>query len=698
MAIILLKNVYEYTGSQQYEQYTDYFYNYTKWEFDTATRQTVTVTVPITISDPSNAENYSRPTGEMFYWECLQGTTTRRDYYHNGNGGFTYQDTPNSTSCNYTPAPLTLLVQSKTNPTSATSSDGAATLLASGGAAAYEYRLLPSGPWVGSPVFAALSQGAYSFQVRDSLGALASAQVTLAAPVPPVYGCTDRAATNYNPEANTDDGTCDYPVPMTATLPAPLTVVGNPVEAVLVSGPMGTPAAKATAEITLGEMADGSALTVNGVSLTFSLEPEAGQFYNGSTLAQALADEETITLRYAISQPSFNQVRLEALRTGSGLTPEVSASPGITWVITPGQDGLRSQAYGDWGCYVEVWACSGMFGGEVDKEGAVLLERQEKLRQPGNSYRFDLAPVLSRNLRHALFTESDRMQAYFVRYGETYTPDGQRLRRRVPVSESSVLWTMEGALPLYTLNQVTAPRLLTATPGRLRTPLHGLAYAEALYVLSGGGTVIVGGKYTAFDGTYTEEESIVQEVPGGVCRIPLQPVYTRAFALDGVKKLAVLTLTVTIQAGSASSTLGVYTLFFQKQAENMRCVVFANSMGAYDTFWMEGLPETKAKRSTEVFSRGLPAVRTSSSRSLVTRSVTLERQQVLHTGVLDRETFEWLASEMAGSPDVFLFNPITSQFSAVNISDFDLREDVAEEEYSISLAVEPGLPINTLTN
>ena len=28
--------------------------------------------------------------------------------------------------------------------------------------------------------------------------------------VPPVYGCTNPIATNYNPEATIDDGTCEY--------------------------------------------------------------------------------------------------------------------------------------------------------------------------------------------------------------------------------------------------------------------------------------------------------------------------------------------------------------------------------------------------------------------------------------------------------------------------------------------------------
>ena len=35
----------------------------------------------------------------------------------------------------------------------------------------------------------------------------------------PIYGCTDSDALNYNPQANTDDGSCEYPVADGGSIP-----------------------------------------------------------------------------------------------------------------------------------------------------------------------------------------------------------------------------------------------------------------------------------------------------------------------------------------------------------------------------------------------------------------------------------------------------------------------------------------------
>ena len=46
-------------------------------------------------------------------------------------------------------------------------------------------------------------------------------------PPVPILGCTDPLASNYNPDANTDDGTCDYP-PQISGCTDPLALNYNP--------------------------------------------------------------------------------------------------------------------------------------------------------------------------------------------------------------------------------------------------------------------------------------------------------------------------------------------------------------------------------------------------------------------------------------------------------------------------------------
>lgn len=75
------------------------------------------------------------------------------------------------------------------------------------------------GPLVtGAYLYENLGAGTYTFYVQDAAGFFRTLQVTLVDPVlVPVRGCMDPTATNYNPLAVEDDGSCVFPLP-----PAPV--------------------------------------------------------------------------------------------------------------------------------------------------------------------------------------------------------------------------------------------------------------------------------------------------------------------------------------------------------------------------------------------------------------------------------------------------------------------------------------------
>lgn len=64
----------------------------------------------------------------------------------------------------------------------------------------------------GATLFSPLAPGDYTYYVKDANGCTVRQDFTIAA-FGPVYGCTDPAATNYNPAAQVNDGSCIYPEP-----------------------------------------------------------------------------------------------------------------------------------------------------------------------------------------------------------------------------------------------------------------------------------------------------------------------------------------------------------------------------------------------------------------------------------------------------------------------------------------------------
>lgn len=123
--------------------------------------------------------------------------------------------TPNSSVCGYNGGGdnLDLEFVSVTNESAYLAKDGKVLISITGGTEPYLYTLDGSNYSVfyGDEI-TDLAPGDYTILVEDSNGLQMQGEFTIE-PFPPIMGCTDRNATNYNPNAQVDDGSCTYPNP-----------------------------------------------------------------------------------------------------------------------------------------------------------------------------------------------------------------------------------------------------------------------------------------------------------------------------------------------------------------------------------------------------------------------------------------------------------------------------------------------------
>ena len=101
--------------------------------------------------------------------------------------------------------------------------DGVISIFSSGGVPPYQYSFDGGITWQNSNIVNGLSAGNYNLATQDNNGCIDNLNVTLAGNI---YGCIDPNATNYDPTANCDDGSCTYLLPsIVITNPAEGTVM-----------------------------------------------------------------------------------------------------------------------------------------------------------------------------------------------------------------------------------------------------------------------------------------------------------------------------------------------------------------------------------------------------------------------------------------------------------------------------------------
>ncbi|RSK33953.1 hypothetical protein [Hymenobacter metallilatus] len=620
-------------------------YEPTRYEFDTVTKQASGAREADVLytggyqGAPPPPESSGISTTTAFYDDCAG--TTKRDFFHNGNGTFRIEREENSSACGYTPPPV------------------AGTVLRHECRGLDRYRIVADGAGGETAILVQKNSPTCGY-----------------APPAPVPGCMDTEATNYNANATEDNGTCVYtPRLDVSTLPR-LAAVGVPLLFTVQSAETGQASVRARLLLTVASLVAGTVLTLQGETFTaVATNPGPGQFASAATLATVLASSVTLSARYRVSQPDATSVELVALAEGSQFTPQASTSDeqgGLTLQLTAGVDGLRSQTKKEWGCYVEIWAVpEAAFGGAVNLSSAYLVDRLEQLYRTGNRYTFDLSPALLPLVGHSRTTSTDRLVAYFVRFGEMYIPEGEQLRRRLVVADTDVCFGLESAVPVPPL----ATRLSLSVPmPQGRVPVGRASYPERVYLLAEAGATVRAQLDTRSATGVLSTQSVQAVAAGGVHTLALGGLLSQLPA-------EALFSNLTLQVNGQPVGGGRY-----QHAPARACLHFLSRRGAYETIWLLGLTEPAPKRSAQLYSRGT---------SQAVRRVELEPVRKLASGPLTRGGLDWLCDELATSPEVYLLD---EQLEPVVVTGFSPDYNEPENTYSLTLDVVPAPPTYTLSN
>lgn len=174
------------------------YYNVERYSWD---RDTKSIVGPIATTDSSGTP-YSKPVDELVDFYMVSPGIVRR-IYHNGAGSITYTDG----ACD-----ISLALPDKTDETAHMANDGTVTLSGYTTYGTVQYSL-DNVFFQYSGNFSGLAPGDYTAYARDTVGCTTSRTFSIVIfNYVAVLGCTNPAATNYDPLANEDDGLCVFPV------------------------------------------------------------------------------------------------------------------------------------------------------------------------------------------------------------------------------------------------------------------------------------------------------------------------------------------------------------------------------------------------------------------------------------------------------------------------------------------------------
>ena len=467
--------------------------------------------------------------------------------------------------------------------------------------------------------------------------------------------------------------------------PATRSPAGLPILLTLASEEVGD-AEYASAFFSLDNYVAGDTITFNGVTFTAVVGPELGycEFVEAFSAVLDISDT-TLAEDYTVTENGIT-----AKRPGPAWNLQIatSATPPADYPATPN---LRNQQDPrvSWGAYVELYAYPLPTDRDypvdpADEVRAELLARLELPYGESNAYTFDLAAWVN-----AVVESPGRCVAWFCRYGEKYATPSNVYRRRYEVGRwpvTGMAWAFAAALPIAPYTDPREPVWLTsyAGPRPLYIPEAGSTYV-ALSTVRDAGTTQVSRIAHLADGTNQTFANLDYTLPvGRVFDVSGQLLFT-AGVTGGVPAFRGLRLAVVdVMSGESGPSL----LFEVCETPLPYWLQFRNRLGGLET-WGFASAEPTQKRTLATYQ---PADGT-----IQTRRVDLTQSTRLTSGLLTRDAFDFLCAELATSPDVLAITAPDTDGPAVNITDFDPKTDVLNEEYSIALTIEPRTSFTPLT-
>ena len=222
----------------------------------------------------------------------------------------------------------------------------------------------------------------------------------------------------------------------------------------------------------VGTMSAGDMFSINGVSYMASDDPGFGEFASsaiattdqiGDSIVQILNADPNMDKYHIEFDTSVNEVTITSLLDGSIFTitatysPISSPSGPFFQIVTfDGQNSSKGMGYIDYTVWVNVYTSRDFQFGDISTPGLGLANRYKMLLDKPfvakNEHNFDVSGVVGNELSFSppqlgtgIIEDSTDLIAYWLEYGEAFTPTGLTNKQRYKVGSTNIRWGINAA-------------------------------------------------------------------------------------------------------------------------------------------------------------------------------------------------------------------------------------------------------------
>lgn len=453
-----------------------------------------------------------------------------------------------------------------------------------------------------------------------------------------------------------------------------------------------SPATNGGAFLTAGTIGDGDRVIIDGITYTARANPGPLEFLYAPTGSLAEVSDAWWDLSERINQdPRLNykvrcsvlsnfgvQLVVTSLVKGLGKLPAISVTGGISLSLFAGTNKYFGQQFDDYKVYVDIYAKPSVafdvstINPSIDdyRPGRVYQDYQDD-----NNYDFDLSGLISSQAfpttpdpaMIAIVRFSSATAAFYLYYGEYYTPSGGNGPRHFPVKTPVGYYQIVNGVVLPDEDNTLTPYYNTASPVfyLTRSPLKRLirnADVTWLYFLDNGQFDYVGVEvtHTFHDGTtFTQAFKWIKASQPGLNGFRCDPEAIGLALVDASQAKTTMVYEVIVKASNDPGLGGAtnYTRPKQFQIDHARQkfegvkLVWLEPLGGYTGWTFYGQQESVVERDRQERTR---------NRDIVTKSVEtsdylvgVNKSTTVGSGPVNVDTFEWLRDSLSGSADVY---------------------------------------------